>query len=202
MIDDLIDLFISSFNDVLLLRDCHFSSGLKRKGSSGRYRKIDQGTSTQSGIEGALDRVNAKWTTNFDSSDDENESSDSTTGSLSKILGRDSKTVYEVAPEFKILPRDVIADAPSSIKITCTLIASPEPEIVWTKNDTVELVPGDRYRIVHKGSVCMLEILRSHPSDSGTYSVTATNSLGSASCFVKVTVRGEFQFFLYSFLIK
>ena len=107
------------------------------------------------------------------------------------MLSLEPTTPYDVAPEFKILPRDVIADAPSSIKVTCTLIASPEPEIVWTKNDTVELTSGDRHRIIHKGSVCMLEILRSHPSDSGTYSVTATNSLGSASCCVKVTVRGE-----------
>ena len=151
----------------------------------------DQGTTTEKRIEGALDRLNAKWLANVDSSDDENDSSDSASCNLNKILSRDTKTMYEVAPEFKILPRDVTADSPSSIKVTCTLIASPEPEIVWTKNDTVELIPGDRYRIVHKGNVCMLEILRSHPSDSGTYSVSATNKLGSASCFVKVTVRGK-----------
>ena len=151
----------------------------------------NRGTSTENCIEGALDRVNAKWTTNIDSSDDENDSSDSTSCKLNKILGLDTKKCYDVAPEFKILPRDVTADAPSSIKVTCTLIANPEPEIVWTKNDTVELESGGRHRIVHKGSICMLEILRSHPSDSGTYSVTATNELGSASCCVKVTVRGE-----------
>lgn len=126
----------------------------------------------------------------MDSSDEEIGSSDSASDSLAKILNRDTKTSFEIAPEFKILPRDVTADAPSSIKITCTLMASPEPEIIWTKNDTVELNSGDRYRIIHKGHLCMLEILRSHPSDSGTYTVSATNSLGSASCCVKVTVRG------------
>ena len=151
----------------------------------------DRGITSENCIEGALDRVNAKWTTNVDSSDDENDSSGSTSSSLNKILGLESKMCYDIAPEFKILPRDVTADAPSSIKVTCTLIASPEPEIVWTKNDTIELLSGDRYRIVHKGSVCMLEIIKSHPSDSGTYSVTATNRLGSASCCVKVSVRGK-----------
>lgn len=159
-------------------------------------------------MEGALDRLNAKWTANMDSSEDENDSSDSASGSLNRILRREAKTAYEIAPEFKLLPRDVTADAPSSIKVTCTVIASPEPEIVWTKNDTLELVSGDRYRIVHKDSVCMLEILRSHPSDSGTYSVTASNNLGSASCFVKLTVRGKVTrlayapFLLFLFLFR
>ena len=154
-------------------------------------RKKDKGTCTEDPNAGALDRLNARWTENVDSSDEEIGSSDSASDSLAKILNRDTKTSFEIAPEFKILPRDVTADAPSSIKITCTLMANPEPEIIWTKNDTVELNSGDRYRIIHKGHLCMLEILRSHPTDSGTYTVSATNSLGSASCCVKVTVRGR-----------
>lgn len=165
-------------------------SASKRKGDASKSNTKDQETCTENALEGALDRLSAKWTTNVDSSDGDDDSSDSVSCSLSKMLSLEPTTPYDVAPEFKILPRDVTADAPSSIKVTCTLIASPEPEIVWTKNDTIELTSGDRHRIIHKGSVCMLEILRSHPSDSGTYSVTATNNLGSASCCVKVTVRG------------
>ncbi|XP_065051810.1 triple functional domain protein-like isoform X2 [Rhopilema esculentum] len=166
------------------------TSVTKRKRDTALSRKRDKGTSTDSPSANTLEQLNSKWVANGESSDEDVASSDSESDSLAKIYGRENKTSFEIAPEFKVLPCDVTADAPNNIKITCTLMANPDAEVLWTKNDTVELQSGERYRIFKKGPVCMLEIIRSHPSDSGTYSVSATNSLGSASCCVKVTVRG------------
>ncbi len=161
----------------------------KRKREIAIARKKDIGTSTENSS-GGLDRIQAHWNANVESSDEEVGYSDPASDSYAKIFNRETKTTFEVAPEFKILPRDVTVDSPNSVKITCTLIANPEPEIVWTKNDKMELVSGDKYSIGHKGHLCTLEILQSHPNDSGTYTVSATNTLGSASCCVKVTVKG------------
>ena len=172
----------------------HFSSAatLKRK-KEAAMRKKDKGTNTpNSPSKMSIDRLQAHWTANIDSSDDEIGSDNSASESLQKILQRENRTVFEVAPEFKLLPRDVTVDAPANVKLTCTLMASPTADVTWTKNDTMELKPGDKYNIVYKKHVCVLEILRTHPSDSGTYTVTASNALGSASCCAKVTVRGEY----------
>ena len=122
----------------------------------------------------------------MDGSDDEADLNDS----LNAILHRDAKTSFEVAPEFKLLPRDVTVDAPANVKLTCTLIANPEPQIQWTKNDTIEISPNEKYNMVYKNHLCTFEILRTHPTDSGTYTITATNSHGCASCSAKVSVRG------------
>eukprot|EP00794_Sanderia_malayensis_P017293 gene17293-19023_t len=169
-------------------------STTKRKREVAIARRKDKGTSTENSNGGggeSAERIHGQWTTNLaESSDDEITYSDSASDSLARILSnRETKTTFEVAPEFKILPRDVTVDSPNSVKITCTLIANPEAEIIWTKNDTVELYTGDKYVVTNKGHLCMLEILDSHPSDSGTYTVSATNALGSASCCVKVTVK-------------
>lgn len=140
-----------------------------------------------------LDTLHQHWTSNFDSSDDETskESNVKASESLNPIMQRDYKTTFEVAPEFKILPRDVTVEVATHVKLTCTVLANPIPEVVWSKNEQVELSTDDRYKINFKNSMCTFEILSTELQDTGTYTVTATNHLGTASYSAKITVRGE-----------
>lgn len=133
------------------------------------------------------------WTKNVESSDDDEtkQANLNASESLEKILKRDSKTKVEIAPEFKILPRDVTVDVACPVKLNCTVVAYPEPEITWTKNDTIELETNDMYNITCKSHLCTFEILSASKDDTGIYTVTAKNDNGSVSCSAKVTVRNE-----------
>ncbi|XP_057304422.1 triple functional domain protein-like isoform X4 [Hydractinia symbiolongicarpus] len=161
------------------------STNLLRTASLRRKKKDkDKHNSTPKSV---LDKLHHHWTSNFDSSDDEVKASES----LDRILTRDPKTTFEVSPEFKILPRDVTVEAASQVKLTCTVVSNPPPRITWSKNDETELISNHKYNINFENHLCTFEILHTEPSDTDTYTVTATNSLGSASCSAKVVVEGE-----------
>lgn len=140
-----------------------------------------------------LDVLHQHWQSNFDSSDDDvaKEANAKAADSLKQIIHRDPKTTFEIAPEFKILPRDVTVEVAAHMKLTCTVLANPTPDVIWTKNDHIELQNNDKYKIDFKNSMCTLEILATEVSDTGTYTVTASNDLGTASYSAKITVRGE-----------
>ena len=80
------------------------------------------------------------------------------------------------------------------IKLTCTVSGNPDPQIVWSKNENeeTELREGDgKYKVTRANHACTLEILNSEFTDTGDYSCTATNVLGTASCSAKVNVKGH-----------
>lgn len=150
-------------------------------------------TATTTTEKPVLDSLHQHWQSNFDSSDDDvtKEANAKAADSLEKIIHRDPKTAFEIAPEFKILPRDVTVEVAAHVKLTCTVLANPTPDVIWTKNDHIELQSSDKYKIDFKNSMCTLEILATEVSDTGTYTVTASNDLGTASYSAKITVRGE-----------
>ena len=150
----------------------------------------DANTATEKPV---LDSLHRHWQSNLDSSDDDaaKEANARAAEGLKKIIHRDPKTTFEIAPEFKILPRDVTVEVAAHVKLTCTVLAHPPPDVIWTKNDHTALQSGEKYNIDFKNSMCTLEILATEVSDTGTYTVTASNDLGSASYSAKITVRGE-----------
>ncbi|XP_053359740.1 obscurin [Clarias gariepinus] len=67
------------------------------------------------------------------------------------------------------------------------ITGQPIPEIRWFK-DGVELVPGEHVEVKQSGARFSLTLLSGHISDCGTYTCTAKNSSGHASCHAQLTM--------------
>uniref|UniRef100_A0A8I3ZYY3 Myomesin-3 n=1 Tax=Callithrix jacchus TaxID=9483 RepID=A0A8I3ZYY3_CALJA len=80
----------------------------------------------------------------------------------------------------------------TTVLLTCTIQASPPPQVTWYKNDTridPRLFPAGKYRITNNYGLLSLEIRRCAIEDSATYTVRVKNAYGQASSFAKVLVR-------------
>ncbi|CAK6440754.1 unnamed protein product [Pipistrellus nathusii] len=80
----------------------------------------------------------------------------------------------------------------TTVLLTCTIQASPAPQVTWYKNDMQidpRLFPPGKYRITNNYGLLTLEIRRCTMEDSGTYTVKVKNAHGQASSFAKVLVR-------------
>ncbi|XP_011761154.2 myomesin-3 [Macaca nemestrina] len=80
----------------------------------------------------------------------------------------------------------------TTVLLTCTVQASPPPQVTWYKNDTridPRLFPAGKYRITNNYGLLSLEIRRCTIEDSATYTVRVKNAYGQASSFAKVLVR-------------
>uniref|UniRef100_A0A5F8H955 Myomesin 3 n=1 Tax=Monodelphis domestica TaxID=13616 RepID=A0A5F8H955_MONDO len=79
-----------------------------------------------------------------------------------------------------------------SVLLTCTVYASPPPQVTWYKNDMridPRLFPAGKYRMKNQFGLYTLEIRRCTVEDSATYTVMVKNAYGQASSFAKVLVR-------------
>ncbi|XP_074074224.1 myomesin-3 isoform X1 [Macrotis lagotis] len=79
-----------------------------------------------------------------------------------------------------------------SILLTCTVYASPPPQVTWYKNDVridPRLFPAGKYILKNHFGLFTLEIRRCTVEDSATYTVMVKNAYGQASSFAKVLVR-------------
>ncbi|XP_016277574.2 myomesin-3 [Monodelphis domestica] len=79
-----------------------------------------------------------------------------------------------------------------SVLLTCTVYASPPPQVTWYKNDMridPHLFPAGKYRMKNQFGLYTLEIRRCTVEDSATYTVMVKNAYGQASSFAKVLVR-------------
>ncbi|XP_028846327.1 striated muscle preferentially expressed protein kinase isoform X2 [Denticeps clupeoides] len=94
------------------------------------------------------------------------------------------------APVFEFPLQDTIASAGSEVLLKCIIAGTPLPEVTWKKdnsevqNSLINLikVEGERHSLLIKWT---------KPSDSGTYTVTATNQVGAASCSATLFVKSE-----------
>uniref|UniRef100_A0A8D1X5H0 Myomesin-3 n=1 Tax=Sus scrofa TaxID=9823 RepID=A0A8D1X5H0_PIG len=80
----------------------------------------------------------------------------------------------------------------STVLLTCTVQASPPPQVTWYKNDIridPRLFPAGKYRITNNYGLLTLEIRRCTIEDAATYTVMVKNAYGQASSFAKVLVR-------------
>ncbi|XP_003415289.1 myomesin-3 [Loxodonta africana] len=80
----------------------------------------------------------------------------------------------------------------TTVLLTCTVKASPPPQVTWYKNEVridPRLFPAGKYRIKNNYGLLTLEIRRCTIEDSGTYTVIVKNAYGRASSFAKVLVR-------------
>nr|XP_008505328.1 PREDICTED: myomesin-3 [Equus przewalskii] len=80
----------------------------------------------------------------------------------------------------------------TTVLLTCTVHASPPPQVTWYKNDMridPRLFPPGKYRITNNYGLLTLEIRRCTIEDAATYTVKVKNAYGQASSFAKVLVR-------------
>ena len=84
----------------------------------------------------------------------------------------------------------------SRIKLSCSLLCSPEPEIEWFRNGLSILKNVDNHKYVINWNpigIASLEIRDLCRSDTGEYMCVARNHHGQASTSADVRVRGEYE---------
>ena len=82
------------------------------------------------------------------------------------------------------------AEVDASAEFTCQVTGEPTPELTWTFKGKV-LSDEGRYMIFEEDGQHHLEVCDVVPDDVGTYTVTATNALGQATCSAELTVKGK-----------
>ncbi|XP_062046619.1 myomesin-3 [Lepus europaeus] len=109
---------------------------------------------------------------------------------------REAKELLELCsgrgPWFWIPLRSHAVWEHTTVLLTCTVQASPPPQVTWYKNDVrldPRLFPAGKYRITNNYGLLTLEIRRCTAEDSATYTVKVKNAYGQASSFAKVLVR-------------
>lgn len=80
----------------------------------------------------------------------------------------------------------------SRLRLTCTVIGQPDPDVHWTKNGE-KIRPGSRERIKLENGLAILEINSVLPEDSGCYVCVAKNSHGQSSSEAVVRIYAAFE---------
>ncbi|NXF12000.1 MYOM3 protein, partial [Smithornis capensis] len=78
------------------------------------------------------------------------------------------------------------------VKLVCTVLGSPPPQVTWYKNGVpidLRLAPAGKYKIKNKFGMLTLHISRCSMEDSAEYSVEVKNQYGEAYSFASVLVR-------------
>ncbi|NWR36362.1 MYOM3 protein, partial [Tachuris rubrigastra] len=78
------------------------------------------------------------------------------------------------------------------VKLACTVLGSPSPQVTWYKNGVPidpRLAPAGKYKIKNKFGMLTLHISRCSMEDSAEYSVQVKNQHGEAYSFATVLVR-------------
>jgi len=97
-------------------------------------------------------------------------------------------------PQFSTKLHDLEVAKGSRIKLTCSVIGSPEPDVEWFHNGFP--LPGDSEKYIsHIDSmgIASLEIRNLLRADTGEYSCIARNSNGQSSTSADLRVRGDFE---------
>ncbi|XP_012945453.2 muscle M-line assembly protein unc-89 [Aplysia californica] len=93
-------------------------------------------------------------------------------------------------PKFVLAPEDVNVAEFDSVKLVCTPKGDPAPTVTWEK-DGRRVRSSRRVRLYESRGSYYLEIPDSEAQDSGEYVCTATNSHGTVSHTVSVSVGDE-----------
>lgn len=108
-------------------------------------------------------------------------------------FSENSEPIYaRIAPcapriDMSMLVKDILAFVGDPVKITVPFIASPPPTITWSKGDD-EIQPSDRIFPENGDYVTVLQNKKCERGDSGQYTISLSNELGSDSATVRVTV--------------
>lgn len=90
-------------------------------------------------------------------------------------------------PQFTMRLRDRRVQCTYPVRLTCQTLSVPSATISWQK-DGVDLKEDNRIAFFQEDNFSTLEISRTYLEDSGQYTVTARNDLGSVSCHCNLIV--------------
>ncbi|KAL1518226.1 hypothetical protein ABEB36_001883 [Hypothenemus hampei] len=108
-------------------------------------------------------------------------------------MGIDSaemKLIVKAPPKIKNKLEDVAVHAELFLKMTAEIEGIPAPRVQFYK-DGKEIKQNERVKIVKEGESYSLVMEKTHLSDSGSYSVVASNELAQVSQFWKVDVYSK-----------
>ncbi|KAL1110551.1 hypothetical protein AAG570_008079, partial [Ranatra chinensis] len=92
-------------------------------------------------------------------------------------------------PEFlaHLSPTTVVEGFP--VKFNVKVVATPIPELIWSRNDTPVEIDGERIKVIElpDGEISLV-INNTTPSDAGVYSVRAVNCAGAITSEAKLQV--------------
>lgn len=98
----------------------------------------------------------------------------------------EANILLQSPPVFSVQPENVEANIGAEIILECVAVGSPEPEIIWYKND-IEIGSTDRMFIPVDGTFVKIE--NATEEDSGLYICEARNIQGSREVGVEVKVK-------------
>ncbi|XP_077059159.1 myomesin-2 isoform X8 [Siphateles boraxobius] len=106
-------------------------------------------------------------------------------------LRKDVPAEVPKAPDFLVSLRSHTVWEKTPVKLFCTVSGQPNPIVKWYRNDVAiePLSAPGKYKIENKYGVHSLIISRCAVTDSGVYSVVATNPQGKATSKATVCVR-------------
>uniref|UniRef100_A0A480HYI4 non-specific serine/threonine protein kinase n=1 Tax=Sus scrofa TaxID=9823 RepID=A0A480HYI4_PIG len=92
------------------------------------------------------------------------------------------------APMFEIPLQNAVVAPGADVLLKCIITANPPPQVSWQK-DGSSLRSDGRLLIRSEGERHTLLLREARAADAGSYTVTATNELGQASCAAVLAVR-------------
>ncbi|XP_014640812.1 PREDICTED: striated muscle preferentially expressed protein kinase isoform X1 [Ceratotherium simum simum] len=92
------------------------------------------------------------------------------------------------APVFEIPLQNVVVAPGADVLLKCIVTANPPPQVSWQR-DGSPLRSDGRLLIRAEGERHTLLLREARVADAGSYSATATNELGQASCAAALAVR-------------
>ncbi|KAL0978793.1 hypothetical protein UPYG_G00175290 [Umbra pygmaea] len=95
---------------------------------------------------------------------------------------------FETVPSFLVPLKTHSSPESYECYMSCAVRGNPTPHVTWYYND-ISLNTNTNYLITNTCGVCSMVILRVGAKDSGEYKVIAENSLGTAVCSTKLTVK-------------
>ncbi|KAL3985553.1 Immunoglobulin I-set domain family protein [Acanthocheilonema viteae] len=72
--------------------------------------------------------------------------------------------------------------------LDCIIIAVPEPKVVWYKEEEA-IKESEHIELQFEGDHCSLKVKNARMSDAGLYTVKATNTVGEATNFCRLTIQ-------------
>ncbi|KAI8127587.1 smooth muscle, Myosin light chain kinase [Lucilia cuprina] len=107
---------------------------------------------------------------------------------LKEIVRQDNlAAIGDTLPIFTMRLRDRRVQVTYPVRLTCQVVGHPQPEITWYKDDEL-LQSNRRCLITEENQFYTLELASAQLSDSGIYTCTAKNELGSVSCHCSLVV--------------
>ncbi|KAL7039652.1 hypothetical protein ACKWTF_000058 [Chironomus riparius] len=107
----------------------------------------------------------------------------------------------EILPQFTMRLRDRRVQCTYPVRLTCQALAVPHATIEWFK-EGIKLIEDDRIAFLQENQFSTLEFSRTYLEDSGQYTVTARNELGSVSCHCNLTVDKGIRAYISPEFIK